>query len=187
MLSSENDDFKFLKTAKTLTSTFITCTNGTGLMELFLSLQSLSLTRNMNVKGPTIPSVIFFKYYFEPWPPPPDEIFWIHAWTFSRIYTVTRFFRCNIRLILSCKEILVSWINILVLVRSILIKPNYAGCSQVYLNSTCSRQLEATKSHLSVGSWQVALYALGWPRREKTYLQGCSATEYSYNIEIYRL
>ena len=35
MLSSENDDFKFLKTAKTIKSTCITCTIVPGLAELF--------------------------------------------------------------------------------------------------------------------------------------------------------
>ena len=45
MLSSENNDFTFFKTAKNIKCTCITCTNGT-----VLSLQtSLSFSRNMNV------------------------------------------------------------------------------------------------------------------------------------------
>ena len=45
MLSSENDDFKFLKTAKNIQCMCITCT-----IVPLLSLQtSLLLTRNMNV------------------------------------------------------------------------------------------------------------------------------------------
>ena len=35
MLSSENDDFKFLKTAKNIKSMCITCTIDPGLVELF--------------------------------------------------------------------------------------------------------------------------------------------------------
>ena len=49
-LSSENDDFKFFKTAKNIKCTCITCTIVPGARETVLSLQtSLSLTRNMNV------------------------------------------------------------------------------------------------------------------------------------------
>ena len=35
MLSSENDDFRFLKTAKKIKSMYITCTIVPGLVELF--------------------------------------------------------------------------------------------------------------------------------------------------------
>ena len=37
MLSSENDDFKFLKTAKTIKSAWVRCTVVPGLVELFIS------------------------------------------------------------------------------------------------------------------------------------------------------
>ena len=51
MLSSENDDFKFLKTAKHIKSTCITYIIVQGLVKLFLSLQtSPSLTKIMNEK-----------------------------------------------------------------------------------------------------------------------------------------
>ena len=50
MWSSENDDFKFLKTTKTRKSKCITCTIVSGLVYFFISLKQLSETRNMNVK-----------------------------------------------------------------------------------------------------------------------------------------
>ena len=50
MFSSENDDFKFLKTAKNIKSTCITCTIDPGLVELFSLQTSMSLARNMDVK-----------------------------------------------------------------------------------------------------------------------------------------
>ena len=52
MLSSENDDFKILKTVqKHKMHVIITCTIVPGLVELFyLSKPVLSLTRNMNLK-----------------------------------------------------------------------------------------------------------------------------------------
>ena len=46
MLSTENDDFKFLKTTKNIKSICITCTIVPGLAELL----NLSKPRNMNVK-----------------------------------------------------------------------------------------------------------------------------------------
>ena len=53
MLSSEIDDFKFLKTAKNTKSTCITCTIASGAHRTVLSFKtSPSLTRDMNVKLP---------------------------------------------------------------------------------------------------------------------------------------
>ena len=51
MLSYENNAFEFSETAKTTSSTFITCTIVRGLVELFFFFlqTSLTLTRNMNV------------------------------------------------------------------------------------------------------------------------------------------
>ena len=46
MLSSENDDFKFLKTVKNIKCTCITCNIVPGLVELFYLAKPL--TRNMN-------------------------------------------------------------------------------------------------------------------------------------------
>ena len=46
MLTSDNDYFKLLKTAKNVKSTCITCT----IIPVLVELISLSLTRNMNVK-----------------------------------------------------------------------------------------------------------------------------------------
>ena len=50
MLSSEIDDFKFLKTMKNRKSMCITCTIVPGLVEMFYLSKPVSLTRNMNVK-----------------------------------------------------------------------------------------------------------------------------------------
>ena len=51
MLSSENDDFKFFKTAKKhKKSSCITCTIVPGLVELFYLQTIMPLTRDMNVK-----------------------------------------------------------------------------------------------------------------------------------------
>ena len=49
MLSSKNDDFKFLKTAKNVKCTCSTCTKAPRLVTVLCLQTSLSLTRNMNV------------------------------------------------------------------------------------------------------------------------------------------
>ena len=50
MLSSEKDDFKFLKTMKNRKSMCISCTIVLGLVEMFYLSKPVSFTRNINVK-----------------------------------------------------------------------------------------------------------------------------------------